>query len=1815
MKAVPIRTFAAAVAISLTVPLLGATPAVAADDHLVLQYSFDETSGTVAADSSGNAHNGSFVGSPTLGGGDTGVTLDGVDDHVKLPDNILAGLDSITVSTEVLIRSNQPSPYFIYGLGTAATSNSGAGYLFATGNKYKTAITPTYWNGEQVADSGADLARGVWKTLTYTLDDATDVATLYLDGVKVAGKTGVTTKPSAIGAGTTSANFIGRSNYAADKYLAGSVRDFRIYNTALSATDVAALQPADAQLVTRDADHLTLGDLSAVESNLTLPTSGPNGSTITWASDTPATISTTGVVTRPAAASGPATVTLTATVMRGTASETRTFPATVTPLRDDQGDVDAAAAALAIATLDDVRGNLTLPAAPAGIGLSWTSSDPGVVAIDGVVTRPSATKDVTLTAHLTKGGATATRAFTASVRQAAELGDYEGYAFAYFTGNSLEGENIYLAASEGNNALDWNELNNGQPVLRSTEGTKGLRDPFIIRSPEGDTFYLIATDLSIGSGTSWGDSVRTGSQYLEVWESHDLVNWTDQRHVKVAPDNAGNTWAPEAYYDDTIGAYVVFWASSLYADTDPGHTGSSYHRMMYVTTRDFVSFSTPEVWQDQGVSRIDSTVLKADDVYYRFTKDEGAGGTGCTDIIQESSTELRATLESWTQVDSCIGKKANTSAVEGPTAFQANPGDVNGDKTYLFVDEYGGRGYIPLQTDDIAHPDWKVAPKYDLPASPRHGTVIPVTAAELETLTEELGQGPAPVPANEDGEILRYTFENGSGTRLSDVSGNGQDGTIVGGATWSDSALQLNGSTGYVDLPDNILSGVTDVSIEADVWIDPAQANPYFIYGLGNTVNKAGNGYLFSTGNAYRTSLATGNWSTEQTVSQGSNLARGTWAHLTYVLQGTTATLYLDGVAVKTGTVTADPGDIGGGITTANYLGRSNYDTDNTFRGKFREFAIYNRALSSAEVLAASGNSTALAGVTLAESDVLKLDPIVNQAAHEVVFPVKPGTDLSALTPVFATSAAIVAAPASGTTVDLRTPVTVTLTGAGSSVTWTLRAVEMASPSIPGLYADPNVVAFGDTYYIYATADGYAGWGGKDFYVWSSQDLVSWERSDKPILTLDGASGTVPWATGNAWAPTITEKDGKFYFYFSGHNATYDRKTIGVAVADSPEGPFTADPTAMILNNEAVTSGQAIDPAAFVDPVSRKHYLFWGNGSPVYAELADDMRSIKPATLKKISGLTDFREGAFLNYRDGMYHLTYSIDDTGSENYRVGYATATSVDGPWTYRGVILQKDTTQGILATGHNSVLNVPGTDDWYIVYHRFAMPGGDGQHRETTIDRLTFNPVTGLINPVTPTLTSVPAQRIEDAQPLATRIEGIAKVGETLTAVVDVPWTATGYVWTRDGDPVDGATEASYLLTSADLGSTIAVRVTADKPLWSSADAEAGTGPVQAADAVIDPVVTAAVEGAAANAAGWYSGAVTVALTLNDGAAGDIEYRLDGGTWTSYATPIALAADGDHLVEHRVSVDGTPVDVSLGSLTVRIDATAPVSTVTLDPADGVGTPAKPVHLALAATDGTSGVGELQYRFGDAAWAALPADGLTFAEVGATVVSYRAVDRAGTVEAHRTVVVVVTGPATDPGTNPGTDPGTNPGTNPGTGPGTGPGTTPGTDPGTGAGPGTLPGTGPGTPPGTGPGTGSGAGTASTLTLTSSVLEAGGTVTVSGSGFTPGERVEFTLFSTPRYLGGVQSDAAGSFTATLSIPAGVEPGSHTLRAVGATSGTIATFAVTVKAAGNGAPLAATGADAGWPASLALLLLAAGTLLLLVRRGVVRRRRPASTRG
>ena len=147
------------------------------------------------------------------------------------------------------------------------------------------------------------------------------------------------------------------------------------------------------------------------------------------------------------------------------------------------------------------------------------------------------------------------------------------------------------------------------------------------------------------------------------------------------------------------------------------------------------------------------------------------------------------------------------------------------------------------------------------------------------------------------------------------------------------------------------------------------------------------------------------------------------------------------------------------------------------------------------------------------------------------------------------------------------------------------------------------------------------------------------------------------------------------------------------------------------------------------------------------AELNDDMMSYKEETLKEMTPDGTFREGTEVFFRKGKYYFLWSEDDTRSPNYRVRYATADSPLEPLNIpeENLVIMKDEEQEIYGTGHNSVINVPGTDDWYIVYHRFTRPkgismgGAAGFNREVCIDKLSFTE-DGSIIPVKPTLKGI-------------------------------------------------------------------------------------------------------------------------------------------------------------------------------------------------------------------------------------------------------------------------------------------------------------------------------------------------------------------------------------------------------------------------------------------------------------------------------------------
>ncbi|MEU6378811.1 family 43 glycosylhydrolase [Streptomyces sp. NPDC046909] len=1456
--------------LGLAAPLVPAQAADSADltDGLALWYRLDGSSGTTVTDASGNGRDGTVVGTAGWTGDGQGLAFNGSDTYVKVPNDVMKGMDSISVSLDVLMDESQTTPYFLYGFGNTS-SGTGNGYLFTTGNSLRTAVASGNWSTEQntrPADSH-NLTRSVWKQLTYTQTGTTGV--LYEDGMEVGRNTSVTITPGSIGSGTTTANYIGKSVYTSDKLFKGKIRDFRVYDRALAASEVEQLSlPVAEQGVADDKAALTLGDTSAVTADLTLPKTGTaGGSAISWKSDNTDVVSDSGAVTRPAAGEPDGHATLTATLKKGSVTDTKTFDITVLPAFDDQTAAERAAEALTVHNLDDVRGNLTLPAdGDYGTEVAWSSADADVVSAEGVVHRPAhgdGATTVELTATVTKGDAKATRVFTAKVPELPAKEALKGYMFSYFTGEGTsDGEQLYAALSKGNDPLKWRELNDGKPVLTSTLGEKGLRDPFIIRSPEGDKFYQIATDLRIYGNGDWDAAQRSGSKSIMVWESTDLVHWTNQRLVKVSPDSAGNTWAPEAYYDSGLGEYVVFWASKLY--DNEAHSGDTYNRMMYSTTRDFYTFSEPKVWIDRGYSVIDSTMIQHDGTYYRLSKDERNNTSSTPNskfIFEEKSDSILN--PSWTAVAEGIGKGA-MSAAEGPLVFKSN----TEEKWYAFLDEFGGRGYLPFETTDLGSGVWTPSTSYDLPARPRHGTVLPVTQAEYDrllrayqpdqlvesvedvTVKTKTGQAPvlpatviatyadgvkrpvavtwddvaesqyaqpgtftvtgglpdgtaipvrAEITVSEEGPdvpadlLLHYDFDETGGNIARDSSGHGNHGTYVRtpdfGTGVEGGSFKMSGDSStspYVKIPNGVLKNTDSVTVSMYAkW--QGGSSFQWLFGLGPDSNK----YLFATpsngGSSLYSAITKASWSAESKLTAGSQLTPGEWRHVTVTLDGSTGTmvLYVDGVEAARTTTGIKPSELYDAAKDySGYIGRSLYSADPYFGGEVDDFRIYGRALSAAEVMELSGNT---AGIAKATESRLKVDAIVDNADSKITLPMKEGTDLTALAPEFTLAHGAAISPASGSVQDFSKPVTYEVTGSdGKKRTWTVSALVMKSPVLPGLNADPNIVRFGDTFYLYPTTDGFEGWSGTQFKAYSSTDLVHW-KDHGVILDL---GPDVSWADSRAWAPTIAEKDGKYYFYFCAD------ANIGVAVSDSPTGPFK-DALGQPLLKAGQLSGQMIDPAVFTDDDGQS-YLYWGNGHAYVAPLNDDMTSLDATKIKDITP-SGYNEGSFVVKRKGTYYFMWSENDTRDENYRVAYATGSSPTGPWTKRGVILEKDLSLGIKGPGHHSVVHVPGTDDWYIAYHRFAIPGGDGTHRETTIDKLEFD-ADGLIKKVVPTLTSIDPVTIVHAGPDTKGTEGAAiRLEGTLSGAGPAQWTA------EEGAPCAfaDASAASTTLTCTDDG----------------------------------------------------------------------------------------------------------------------------------------------------------------------------------------------------------------------------------------------------------------------------------------------------------------------------------------------------------------------------------------------------------------------------
>ena len=290
------------------------------------------------------------------------------------------------------------------------------------------------------------------------------------------------------------------------------------------------------------------------------------------------------------------------------------------------------------------------------------------------------------------------------------------------------------------------------------------------------------------------------------------------------------------------------------------------------------------------------------------------------------------------------------------------------------------------------------------------------------------------------------------------------------------------------------------------------------------------------------------------------------------------------------------------------------------------------------------------------------------------------------------------------------------------------------NPIFPGWYADPEMHVFAGRYYLYPTYS--AEYDRQTFFeAWSSSDLTDWRNEGRILDFAD-----VPWSTNRAaWAPSAIERGGRYYFYFSAG----DGAGLGVAVADHPAGPFR-DALGRPLVGHYPHGAQPIDAHAFLDDDGQAYLYFGGWRHAVVVRLNEDMVSLD-GDFQEITP-ESYVEGPFMLKRRGVYYFMWSEGGWGDTTYSVAYAKSDSPLGPFVRAGRILAGDPAVGTSA-GHNSVIQYPGTDDWYMVYHRRPIGETSAHHRVVCIDRMYFDEA-GDILPVIVTHAGVPARPLPDA-----------------------------------------------------------------------------------------------------------------------------------------------------------------------------------------------------------------------------------------------------------------------------------------------------------------------------------------------------------------------------------------------------------------------------------------------------------------------------------
>lgn len=281
------------------------------------------------------------------------------------------------------------------------------------------------------------------------------------------------------------------------------------------------------------------------------------------------------------------------------------------------------------------------------------------------------------------------------------------YMFSYFKNNGQDG--LHLAYSK--DGYTWKALNKDESFLKPTAGKdKLMRDPCIIRGADG-RFHMVWT-------VSWNEK---GIGYAS---SKDLVNWSEQQYIPLMEDaNALNCWAPEISYDAKKKQYMIYWATTIpgkYPQTDSSGDGKYNHRMYYVYTKDFKSFSPPAVLYDKGFTVIDATIQQQNGQYIMFLKDE-------TKLpVAEKNIKVATSNKMHMGYSSPSAPITGNYWAEGPTVL------LKGKEWIVYFDKYRDHRYGAVVSTDLKN--WTdISDKIQMPKGIRHGTVFAITQKEFNT--------------------------------------------------------------------------------------------------------------------------------------------------------------------------------------------------------------------------------------------------------------------------------------------------------------------------------------------------------------------------------------------------------------------------------------------------------------------------------------------------------------------------------------------------------------------------------------------------------------------------------------------------------------------------------------------------------------------------------------------------------------------------------------------------------------------------------------------------------------------------------------------------------------------------------------------------------------------------------------------------------------------------------------------------------------------------------------------------------------------------